>query len=150
VDYVHVPGESSFSVLSNPHGGVRPFQQKSSCLTQLTLGPNVEQLWSRNVRKSERTKPSNSTVWVRRRYIFHKILVETFSWKAKRDPEAKMLSLQSFLRKGVSLGHVGRNDNLKDLKGGCWNKDEFWAKICPPSTWRPPNDQMRHTPLFCT
>ena len=27
-----------------------------------------------------------------------------------------MLSLQSFLRKGVSLGHVGRNYNLKDLK----------------------------------
>ena len=26
-----------------------------------------------------------------------------------------MLSLQSFLRKGVSLGHVGRNYNLKDL-----------------------------------
>ena len=25
------------------------------------------------------------------------------------DSEAKMLSLQSFLRKGVSLGHVGRN-----------------------------------------
>ena len=30
--------------------------------------------------------------------------------------KAKMLSLQSFLRKGVSLGHVGRNYNLKDLK----------------------------------
>ena len=29
------------------------------------------------------------------------------AWRAKRDPEAKMLSLQSFLRKGVSLGHVG-------------------------------------------
>ena len=27
-----------------------------------------------------------------------------------------MLSLQSFLRKGVSLGYVGRNYNLKDLK----------------------------------
>jgi len=31
------------------------------------------------------------------------------AWRAKRDPEAKLLSLQSFLRKGVSLGHVGRN-----------------------------------------
>ena len=27
-----------------------------------------------------------------------------------------MLSLQSFLRKGLSLGRVGRNQNLKDLK----------------------------------
>ena len=35
---------------------------------------------------------------------------------ASRDPEAKMLSLQSFLRKGVSLGYVGQNENLKDLK----------------------------------
>jgi hypothetical protein len=30
--------------------------------------------------------------------------------------ESKMLSLQSFLRKGVSLGYVGLNKNLKDLK----------------------------------
>ena len=29
----------------------------------------------------------------------------------------KMLYLPSFLRKGVSLGRVGRNQNLKDLKG---------------------------------
>ena len=27
-----------------------------------------------------------------------------------------MLSLQSYLRKGVSLGYVGLNQNLKDLK----------------------------------
>jgi hypothetical protein len=32
------------------------------------------------------------------------------------DPKAKMLFLQSFLRKGVSLGYVERNCNLKDLK----------------------------------
>jgi len=25
----------------NPHGGVRPFHQKSTCITQLTLGPSV-------------------------------------------------------------------------------------------------------------
>jgi len=37
-------------------------------------------------------------------------------WRAKRDAKAKMLSLQSFLRKGVSLGYVGRNETLKDLK----------------------------------
>ena len=30
--------------------------------------------------------------------------------------ESKMLSLQSFLRKDVSLGYVGRNYNLQDLK----------------------------------
>ena len=30
------------------------------------------------------------------------------AWRAKHDPEAKMLSLQSFLRKGVSLGYGGR------------------------------------------
>ena len=27
-----------------------------------------------------------------------------------------MISLQFSLRKGLSLGHVGRNENLKDLK----------------------------------
>jgi len=31
-----------------PHGGVRPFHQKSTCLTQLTLVPKVVQIWSRN------------------------------------------------------------------------------------------------------
>ena len=44
------------------------------------------------------------------------LLHEPLHWRAKRDPKAKMLSLQSFLRKGVSLGYVGRNYNLKDLK----------------------------------
>jgi len=29
-----------------------------------------------------------------------------------------VLSLQSFLRKGVSLGYVGLNENIKDLKVG--------------------------------
>ena len=36
-------------------------------------------------------------------------LHEPLHWRAKRDPKAKMLSLQSFLRKGVSLAYVGRN-----------------------------------------
>ena len=31
-----------------PHGGVRPFHQKSNCLTQSTLGPYVVYIWSRN------------------------------------------------------------------------------------------------------
>ena len=36
----------------SPHGGVRPFHQKSSCLTQLTLGTYVVQIWSRNTPES--------------------------------------------------------------------------------------------------
>ena len=43
-------------------------------------------------------------------------LHEPLHWRAKRGPKAEMLSLQSFLRKGMSLGYVGRNFNLKDLK----------------------------------
>jgi hypothetical protein len=31
-----------------PHGGVRHFHEKSTCLTQLTLGRCVVQIWSRN------------------------------------------------------------------------------------------------------
>ena len=34
-----------------PYGGVRPFHQKSTCLAQLTLGPNVVQIWLRNTLK---------------------------------------------------------------------------------------------------
>ena len=41
---------------------------------------------------------------------------EPLHGRAKGDPKAQMLDLESFLRKGVSLGHVGRNSNLKDLK----------------------------------
>ena len=33
-----------------PHGGARPFHRKSTCLTQLTLGPNLVHIWSRNPR----------------------------------------------------------------------------------------------------
>ena len=36
----------------SPHGGVRPVHQKSTCLTQLTLGPRVVQIWSRNTPES--------------------------------------------------------------------------------------------------
>ena len=54
----------TFLELTYPHGGVRPCQQKSTCITQLTFGPNVVQIWSHNIRKSERTKPSNFTEWL--------------------------------------------------------------------------------------
>ena len=43
---------------------------------------------------------------------------EPLHGRARRDAKAKMLYvayLQSFLRKGVSLGHAGLNLNLKDL-----------------------------------
>ena len=30
-----------------PHGGLRPFHQKSTCITQSTFGPCVVQIWSR-------------------------------------------------------------------------------------------------------
>ena len=42
-------------------------------------------------------------------------LHEPLHWKVKRDPKANMISLQSFLRKGVSLGYVGSIKNLKEL-----------------------------------
>jgi len=49
-----------------PHGGVPPVNQKSACLTQFTSGPCVVQIWTRNPRLSEATKPANSTVWTGR------------------------------------------------------------------------------------
>ena len=49
----------------SPQGGVRPFHQKSICLRWITSGPYVVQICSHNVRKPERTKPSNSTQWYR-------------------------------------------------------------------------------------
>ena len=45
------------------HGGVRPFHQTSTCLTQLTGGPCVVQIWLRAVRNVEPAKPANSTMW---------------------------------------------------------------------------------------
>jgi len=46
-----------------PHGGVRPFHQKSTFLTQLTLGSYVVQIWSRTPRISAGSKPTNTTEW---------------------------------------------------------------------------------------
>ena len=40
-----------------PHGGVQPFHQKSTCLTQLTLGPYLVQSWSRNTPKNSPNEP---------------------------------------------------------------------------------------------
>ena len=47
-----------------PISGVRPFEQNSTCLTQLTSGPDVVQIWSHHGRKFDTTKPAYSTVWV--------------------------------------------------------------------------------------
>ena len=46
-----------------PHGGVRPCHQKSICLTQSTLGPDVVHTWSRYSPNLEETNPSYTTVW---------------------------------------------------------------------------------------
>ena len=45
-----------------PHGGVRPFNRKSTCLTQSTCGPSAVQIWSHNPQNVEATRHSNSTV----------------------------------------------------------------------------------------
>ena len=47
--------------------GPQHIYQKSTYLTQSTLGPFVLQIWSRNVRESERSKPSNSAVSIPRK-----------------------------------------------------------------------------------
>jgi len=56
-------------VARTPHGGGRPFHQKSTCLAQLILGPDVVQMGSRNPQISEATRPSNSTVWAMPRWV---------------------------------------------------------------------------------
>jgi len=37
------------TLTSHKHGALRPFHQKSTCITQLTVGPYVVQSWSPNV-----------------------------------------------------------------------------------------------------
>ena len=47
-------------LFQQPHGGARPFHQKSTCLTQFTLGPYVLQIWSRDPcprQRNSRTPP---------------------------------------------------------------------------------------------
>ena len=53
---------SSSRYSPRPHGGVRPFHQKSTCIMQIMSGPSVVHIWSSNVKTPERTKPANSTV----------------------------------------------------------------------------------------
>jgi len=45
-----------------PHSGLRPFQQKSTRLTQLNSGPHVVQIWSRYVKTFDPTRPMKSRV----------------------------------------------------------------------------------------
>ena len=62
-----------------------------------------------------------------------------------------MLSLQSFLRKGVSLCHVGRNYNLKDLKDQTLNPPHCCLNPKPktlrskPCTLNPQGGDVDHT-----
>ena len=44
-----------------PHGGLRPFHQKSTCPSKLTLQPCVAQIWSRNTRDFEPLRPSEAS-----------------------------------------------------------------------------------------
>jgi len=37
-----------YSAHLQPRGGVPPFQETSACITQLTVGPSVVHVWSRN------------------------------------------------------------------------------------------------------
>ena len=39
-----------------PHGGARPFHPKSTCISRLTLGPNVVQIWSHDTPESGTTE----------------------------------------------------------------------------------------------
>ena len=52
------PSTSSSTRSLSPHGGARPVHQKSTCLTQLTLGPYVVRIWSRYPSNLEGTKSS--------------------------------------------------------------------------------------------
>ena len=45
---------------TGPHGGVRPFHQKSTCLTQLSLGPCMVQIWPRCCHFPGERKPRTS------------------------------------------------------------------------------------------
>ena len=40
--------------------------------------------------------------------LLYAAIHEPVHWRAEHDPKAEMLYLQSFPRKGVSLGYVGR------------------------------------------
>ena len=55
-------GDAAPGAQHHPLGGLRPFHHKSTCLTQITVGPYVVQIWSRDARDLEPMKPSYSTV----------------------------------------------------------------------------------------
>ena len=84
--------------MATPHGGARPFHQKTTCLTQSTSGPYVVQIWSRHDRKSERTRPSKSTVW--NYYISRgSCLTETKTPKELRPPQRSAEKLETKMEK---------------------------------------------------
>ena len=68
--HLKIPTASVYAIIihkveydrGHPHGGVRPFHQKSTCLAQLTLGPYAVQIWTRYGRNFDATKPACSIV----------------------------------------------------------------------------------------
>jgi len=86
-----------------PHGGVRPFHQKSTCLKQLTLEPCVVQIWSRNPRISEATKPSNSTVFKARGLLYHSTLGLRGIKKKKTPPSGTRGKLEKAISRELQV-----------------------------------------------
>ena len=71
-----------------PHGGVRPFHQKSTSLTQSTLGPCVVQIWSSNTLDLR----GNETL------VLHRVVATTkreFEKERERDAPFKRPNLGS-------------------------------------------------------
>ena len=73
---------------SPPHGGLRPSHQKPTCLTGLTPGAYVVQVWSRNARNFEPMKPSKATVWFLGWRRSHGEAVRNFMWTREGEADA--------------------------------------------------------------
>ena len=133
--------------LSIPHGGVRPFHQKSTCLTQLILGPYAVRIWSRIPQNYGGLKASNSTVW----YGYVRSQVEEFSTRGGPiDPEAglsipRRTYLLSTLRRCLRAfrRRRWRSHRPTSTPRGAALLREMTTANCNPETLKPGNRTLR-------
>ena len=126
------------SALILPHGGVRPFHQKSTCSTQLTLRTCVMQSHPNYARMSKPTKPSNSTVWLvkialrsKSYYRFSKI--EPIS----HETASAFVVLLAWIYGVLNMSLISYRDGRTNFLCIKWHDSHFpdWPERTEPLPW---------------
>ena len=131
-----------------PHGGVRLFHQKSTCLKQLTLGTHVLQIWSRYVQNYEPTRSSYATVRQKRAHLRDSgQCAEKLAAKIVDNRAKSTITLEGPRVEGMGRHHFWRRHHFwvsRHLGAQLWRRSPGGAS----GKWRHPSLRALQQPRF--